>query len=708
MSTVDNRTMFPIGVMPNQAVENYTDSDYRKSISFLASKWNTQQSTFTLTTQFQGNSPIAASVELTKGLARRYVEDLAYFTGSQIQSDYSFFVHDEYGNDTRVPMFRGMDVTKYVKYINGVFRQMIKYLPRMISVTAYSQDAVSAKKTLMNIIKLRADHNSMFKEIELLTGVGLKPADVNFDDDYEVKKSLENFQEAMEKAYQALAKHICYINDYYPILNECEMDAAIGGFGMLEVYHHNGQIKWRRVNPVRAIFDSTKDDNGTHNNDDYAGEVYEMTIPELFNRWDWTKEEQDDLIHISMNISTWGVYNTFIGINGLYWWSQNNGVPRVTCVKGQWRSLEKRDGKWVEVLREGVLIGNKYLKDCKISEGQVWLKHDHSKKQLRYRVVTPDARLGAVVGIVGMIKRFQDLKDALTTKMINMAAAAIGKSYLINANKLPEGMRTPDVISQLKQSNIIVVEGVDIDETPDSKAQRLVEPIDMTVDPNVNLFLQQIQYWDNVIADILNIPPAARGQLNTYQSKDVVASSLSQSGMGMSWFYESLMTWIQGVLEYSANAAKLIMPESAEGKDSLALVVGDSNVEIFEMDIFKRMQFEDFLLTLDVNSMPDEEDKKWFKELAMQMASAGQFSMLDAAKMKQIDTVDGLVDYFELVERKKQMREEAMQQQQLAAAQQNALINSATQQDITNTQVQGKLDSEAMRIAAQQQQPPQQ
>lgn len=694
--------ILPYSVMPDQAVETFTEEDYTKTLSFIASQWNIQTSNFALATNSvnastQNNTGVTPSVEATKGFARRYVEDLAYIFGSQAISDYGFFIKDELGNTTRIPMFRGMDITKFYNYIDGDLREMFEPLPRMINVTAYSEDAVSVKKTMMDIIKLRADSHSQMQEMELITGVGLNPENLNWDNDYEVKKRLENFQEGMERAYQAIAKHTAITNDYLKNIVKGGNHCTIGGMACMKVYHHNGKIKWKIVRPETAIFDSSKGDD-QHELDDYAGEVYEMTIPELLGSFEWTNEEVEDLKAMAKNINnSWGTYNTFIGVNGLYWWSINNGVPKVTVVEGQWRSLEKKNGQWIEMLREGILIGNKYLKRQKISDGQVWNKHDKSKKRLKYRIVTPNTLLGTVVGIVGMVKRFQDLKDALTTKMIGLTSAAIGKSYFINANKLPEGLRTPDIISQLKQSNILVLEGADIDDLPDSKNQRLVETVDMTLDPSIGVLLQMVQYYDSVIADILNIPAPSRGQLSQYQSKDVVNTSLNQSSKGMKWFYGNIMLWVKGILEYSADYAKLILPESAEGKENISLVVGDATVEMFSMDVIKKMQFEDMLLELIPLDIATEESKKWMKDLAVQLASAGQFSMIDAVRMQKLQTISQLDDYFELVELKRIEREKAAQEVQIAAAQQNAQINANAQMENTAMQSETKLASEDMK-----------
>jgi len=84
--------------------------------------------------------------------------------------------------------------------------------------------------------------------------------------------------------------------------------------------------------------------------------------------------------------------------------------------------------------------------------------------------------MGTSMSVVGIIKRFANLKDAFITKMVQMASASFGKSVIIRASKLPEGMRTPDVVAQLKQNNIIVIEGEETEESPNG--QKMIETAD--------------------------------------------------------------------------------------------------------------------------------------------------------------------------------------------------------------------------------------
>jgi hypothetical protein len=682
--------------MPDQQKKDFTKEDYINTLRFVASRWNVQFNTYLSAVSANGVIGIP-SVDSNTGFVYRYVENVGYLFGSQRPTDFGFFVKDYNGNETRVPMYRGRDVNKFMNYINGKVVKMIKPLPRSLNVVAYSESIQARKKTMLNMIKWRAEAADEIEHIKQLTGYGFEPMEgIDYTNDFEVKNRLESFQDAMEIAYEQIARDILYRNRFETKLTRGADDIAISGVGMIEIEHKNGKVVLNNIDLRQAIFDNTKDDP-LHNEDDYAGKVWELTINEILQRWDWTQEETEDLKSMAANPQAWGAMNTLVGLNGLYWWQTNNGVPKITCVSSQWRSMKYINGEWVETLREGILIGNKYLKDEKESEGQVWDIKDKSKKLLRFRVCSPLIRLGAIEGVVGMIKRLQDLKDAFLTKVIALASSAIGKSYFINANKLPEGLKTPDILSQLKQANIVVLEGADIDDMPDAKSQRLIEPVDMTIDPSIGSLLEIAKYFDDTIADILNIPSAARGQQTAYQSKDVYGSNLVQSEYGMQWYYNTIMLWIEDIVSYASNLAKIVLPETQKGKEYLSMIVGDSAVDLLSMNVVKKMQFEDFLLRFVSDDLISEQEKRDLLGFAIQAAGSGQISMLDYIKLRRLDNAKAMENYFELAERKRQEREQAMQEQQLAMQQQNQLIQAQAQQNMAETQANAKLEDRAMQ-----------
>ena len=676
-----------VGVQPPQAVK-FDDEEYRKNLQFISSMWNRRLYSFGV----NANSATVGSDD--NRYVTSYLLNCQYFFGRQTPSDYGFFVEDELGQSTRFPMTRGMDITKILLHIDGVVRQMIEPLPKIVNVTAYSKDAVSAKKEIMDFIKLKAQQKVFFDLIEMATGVGFKPIDRDFKTQEELDKYLEDFQESMEIAYQNIAKHILITNRYMPTLSKFSQYVALGGQATIEVYEHGGMIKWRIVPPESAIVDMSKNDD-QHEDDDYGGSIMAMTVPDLIDEFEWTEEEIEDLQTMAKAQTMWAQYNTYTGVNGLVWWQLNNGVPKVMVVRGQWRSLEKMDGEWVEVLREGVYIGNKYLKNCKVSEGQVWNKIDKSRKRLRFRTITPNTILGNNLGIVGMLKRYQDIKDAFATKMIELSSRAVGKSFIVNASKLPEGLTAPDVISQLKQSNMIVLEGADIDETPDSKRQNLVEPLDWTLDPNVRYYMDMITYYDSVIADIINIPQQTRGFQAQYQSAAVVNSNLQQSTLGMSWYYKNIMIGIKNLLEFSADYAKLLLPEKEDS--DLNLVIGDAMVEVLKLDDMKRMQFEDFLLDLNPDGVLQEQEKEQLKTFAAALAQNGAMSISNYIKLLQIDNKSEMFNYFEKVEKEKQIREEQMQMAQMEAQMQQAQMQQEGKENVAAINAEAGLAKQEMQ-----------
>jgi len=690
MSFVTTSTM---GVMPKQAVE-WSDDDYIKTLRFIASMWNRPLYNYSTSNAQQ---PLVNTDD--SRYVYSYVQNLTYVFGRQTLSEYGFFVKDELGQQTKFPMFRGMDVAKIYRHVHGTMEYMIKPIPKTINVSAYSKNVLSSKKMMMNMIAMKAKYKALFDIIKEVSGYEFSPIDKDFESQEELDAFLQDFQETMEIAYQNLAKHVTIFNDYDINLPKVADYVFIGGTGQIEVYHHNGRIKWNVIPPESSIIDMSKNDD-QHRYDDYGGAIVSMTVPELVTAYDWTPEEVKELESIAAASSQWGTYNSFIGVNGLYWWSINNGVPKVTVVKAQWRSMQFVEGEWIECLREGALIGNKWLKNNYISDTQIWDKKDPSRRRLRFISVSPDTLLGNNMGIVGMLKRYQDLKDAYTTKMVELSSRAIGKSYVVNASKLPEGMTTPDVISQLKQANIIVLEGADIDDN--NKGKGLVEPIDLTLDPNVKYYLDMIQYYDNVMSDIINIPLQSRGfQANaTYQSKEVVATNNAQSTLGMNFYYNNLMKFIERVIEYSADLAKLVMPK--EDEEQLALIVGDAAVELMQMETFREMRFEDFLLTLDPTGVFDEADKAQLQQLAMALAQNGAITMSEFIKLKQLENKDEAYSYFQSIELRKK-REAEMQQQQQMQLQQEQM---ALQDRMNQRQVDANIVANDQKAQAEQQPPP--
>ena len=674
-------------IQPDQTVE-WNDEEYMRNIRFIANQYNiksNQLPVFDNGTYSTPNSPTSVN---------EYIDNLRYIYGVQIPADYNFFLMDVKGNNTAVPMMRGLDIKKMFDHIHGQAYKMIEPITKKIKVTAYSKNAISQKKEMMNYIKMMADKKTFFKLIEVETGYGFQPVDRDFKTQVEVDKYFENFQDAMEIAFMNLAKDACYVNDFQVKLPKIADHVIIGNVGTIEVVYRNGRARWNVIPPQLNIVDYSKEDD-QHLADDYAGYVQAYSIPELITTYEFNEIELEELKSIARagaGSPYWQNLATLGNMNGMNWWNIDNGVPKVMVVKGQWKSVERKEEGWLEVNREADLIGNKYLRNQKISDDQLYDLKDRSKKRLRFITVTPNILAGTSMSIVSLLKRFQNLKDAFTTKSIQMASNAIGKSVIIRSSKLPDGMRSPEVISQLKQANVVVID--DDAEDEETSNQKLVEAIDLTLDPSIGAIMDIVKYYDFVMADIMNTPAVVRGQLGGYQSAKNVDTSMNNSTMGMTYFYNNIKLFNNRLLTYSADLMKFMAPNDEQGQEALSLIVGDGVAEMMSMEVIRAIQFEDMLLSLDSNDYTTIEDKQRYEAFILQFAATGQTSFKDYIMVDKLDSKTEIINYLEAEDYKKEKAKAEAREAELMAANANAKVNANAQ--MANTMMQN------------QQQPPQQ
>jgi hypothetical protein len=676
-------------MQPNQLVEGeYTEENYKEMLRWIGLQYN----------QASNSIPInAAGLPQPSGYINEYLENLTYIYGAQTPSNYSFFIKDAVGNNTAAPLFRGLDVFKIFSYLHGEAVDLIEPLPKILNATAYSIGAISAKKEMMDFVKFQIEQKTFLEMLKIEAGFGFKAIDRDFQSKEEEEKFFTNAQDEMELAFNRICKHACYYNNYQVKLPKAFDNMVIGSLAMACVEYDRGQINWRIVQPENAVVDYSKGFD-VHLDDDFAGEVYQVPVTEVLAKYQWTEKEIEELQAISQNQS--GLYNaayTDYATNNLYWFNaQDNGVPKVTIIKGQWKSNERMDGVVKQVLREGDFIGGRWVKNNKISDGQITAKGDVSRKRLKYIVLTPNLFMGTTTSVVSIIKRVADLRDAFLTKVTQMTSTPIGKVAIIRASKLPTGLRTPDVIAQLKQAQVMVIEGEETEDEPNGA--RMAETLDLTLDQNIMAILQIAQYYEGMISDVLNIPNQVRGQIADYASKNQLQTSQVQSTKGLAYLYKNYLLFEKELLSYSADLMKLLAPQDPLGIENLSLIVGDSAVEMLSMDIVKRMQFEDFLINLNVNDYLSEAKKARLTELIGQISTSGApITVLESyIAAEQAETLTELRNYVESSIYKTQKREDEQiaQQQEMQMAQ--AELNAQTQQQMVQQQTGATLEKAEM------------
>jgi len=679
-------------LLPNQLVSGeYTDEKYVETLRWIGTKYNQLSTSINL----MGN--VGVGVDTVTTYIQEYLDNLTYIYGSQTPDYYNFFIKDVNGNDTRTPLFRGLDVFKIFNYLNGEATDLIDPLPKILSANAYSKGALSAKMDMFDFVNFQIKEKLFLSLLQQEAGYSFKAIDRDFKTQNEVDKFFMSAKEEMEVAYTRIAKHACYYNNYQNKLPKAFSNVLIGSLGMICVEYKKGQMVWRVIQPENAVVDYSKSLD-VHENDDFAGEVYQMPLTQVLSEWDWIEEEREELNAIARNNNNlYADFYTGYATNNLFWFTNvENGVPNVTIIKGQWKSNEMVDGVVKEILREGVYIGGKWLKDNKISEGQIWKNGDVSRKRLKYIIVTPSLFLGTTVSTIGIIKRIANLRDAFLTKVTDMASTPLGKVAIIRASKLPNGLKTPDIIAQMKQAKILVIEGEDTEEGDDGR--KMAETLDLTIDPSIMSILQIAQYYEGMISDVLNIPNQVRGQITDYASKTQLQTSQSQSTKGLAYLFKNFLLFEKELLSYSADLFKVMAPNDELGMEHLSMIVGDGVAELMSMEVVKRMSFEEFLISLNPNDFISSADKEQLAQLAFQSASSGMPTTVlkNFVKIKQLETLTETYNYLDETIYKEQAREDAaiaaQQEQDMAKAE----LAASTQQNIIAEQTDASLEKAQM------------
>lgn len=677
----------PVGLsgitnMPTQAIKEWTDDDYKRNLLFIASSWNR------ILYNFSPNAAVAPNGLESVYWVNDYLRNASYFFGKNLDTQYQFATKDETNNPLPIPMFNGQDVASLIKHTVGVIEGMVRDIPEVLNCESTSEDLQSKKKLLRDLSLFKIREKTFVDIAKELGGIDLQPiADMDFNNIAEVEQYFQNYKDALEKIYVVLARYCFQYNYGNEFFKKNAEYWGIGGIVHARIYSQNGKVKWRRIEPQNAIWDNYQSDD-QHRADRFAGEYFQKSVPELLTMFKFTPQEREEMEALAKAGTTqWANYNVQLG-NNLYWWQTSpSGVPMVAIVHGQWRSLkyegldDEGNEIWSPCLREGYLIGNRFIKEYGESKNQIADKTNPSNLRLNYITASNDTVLGVCVGIAGRLREYQKLKDFFQTKLNQLIANSKGKRYVMYQDKLPEGMQAPDMLAQLSQAGIVVLPSRDMDDPEGNRG--LIETVDMTLDPSIVGLLQVINYQKTYMEDIISMPAASRGLVSNYQSKDAMKMNLESASKGMSSYYSTYYTWILRMLEYSADLAKLVMAE--EDTETMQLLVGDANVSFVKTQEIKEMSMLDFAMSFGLNDFITDMERGMFIQYYMQRASATNDpeDELVFANISRIKTKTEMYSYIESVVAQKIQRKQqemlAQQQQQQAMAEQaaNAQIQGA-------------------------------
>jgi hypothetical protein len=243
-------------------------------------------------------------------------------------------------------------------------------------------------------------------------------------------------------------------------------------------------------------------------------------------------------------------------------------------------------------------------------------------------------------------------------------------------------MKTPDMLAMMKQQGILVGNRTEV-EAGQEKTNKMIEILDMTVDPNVQLYLGQLQYWDNVLADVLNMPVQSRLGSSTYVGEAQLQNNILSAETGTQWLYGGLTTFFQDVISLGVDKTRLVLADQDEG--AFSLQIGDTAATLLKMDSVQEMLNDDFEIRFDFDSQLTEQVKATLSQITVQEAGVNPDAKREFIKIMRAETLDAVEEILDNMALLRMQAEQAAVKQQQDAAAANSAMQAQAQQNIAAT-----------------------
>jgi len=670
---------------------------YKENLQFIMSHFNKRNDRISRIRQTRDyENPIDEIVRM-----------YTYYLGRQWNKDYYYTTQDQNSCDLPTVWINGQKVTSLVDYMVGNAIKMIENIEP--SVKAQSKSAINKRTKLLERALLMFDAPEIFNTFAEF-GLEYKPLG-NATDQMEIPEDVYRYMEYDYRQYtEVLAMRMCedilHRNDYKNKLKQAFLYTLLGGRVGLENRIENGKQYFDVILPHNLILDTAKDDD-FNQEARFVGKVDWLNTTDVIERYqEWlSPEEKEEIKNITMN-NLYQLLDLTTHPYATNWAFNYNNLPTLACVTGYWVGMKDlgyeeskdkfgnthiskiRNGRkskfWTKTIYKGTLIGNKYVVEWEEVTNQV-RKHDNpGDVELPLKVFIPNMVMGENRSIVARLHQHQDRIDYITNEITKMLNRAKGKVYLINKQKL--GTSTAkDVISDFERMGIHITDGSATgEEFVSGQDARLVEVVDMTLDPNVQQLVNLRREEERLMEEIVNIPKIALGQQSGYVGAKTQAGTIAQSNLGTTYLYQGFIEFFQKELAFALNQYKVSLMTESEQEIP---VVGTRGKEWLK--ITKEFQMEELGVYIKVKDFMDDQARERLIGLAQAAMQNGLIDMTDYVKIEQARSYTELLGDLKYSMNKK--KRDAEKQQAMAQMMQQAMMEQqmAQQQGITQMKEEG-------------------
>lgn len=610
---------------------------------------------------------------------------MQYYLGKQPNMNYAWLTSDVASTNMQAQWIKGQEVSEFVNFFKGSIMQRISNA--VFTARPLSKDAASAWEDMYNKLMLKYDLQPYFAQMAKL-GAEYNPANAGqFQMPEEVEKWMDtNFVEFGAEMAGDIANGIWFTNHWTSKTLQAFMHVVITSLCGMEHFVENGRTQQRIRMPYQLIIDNRKDDDyGRY--DEFIAVIDNMTPFEIFGKYkNFTKEQQDEINLMCRDNKLGLPYNNN---SQILWWNYG-GMYRdntISVVTGYWKTrhdlgfkkkinrngiekykkakLDETTDSVVDDVCKCTIVGNRWLTNWGYIDNLVEAVGNKSTPMLPIIRFRPNTFMGESISEVARIHRIQDELDMYDFKIREMIGRANGKTYVIRGSKL--GANTPkQLLDDLKSVGFTIVDDSGETDDPDNN-HRLLEEMDMTLDPNIQQLAALYTERMERMRRILSTSQASLGQVSKYMGLGSLQNAQSQSNLGVAYLFDGFMEWITMNMRYAVNQQVKLAAYSKD--ESLDFVIGDRGVKYIQLMDKQRLRFEDMLVMLNINDVMDETRKQRLITIAQALAQNQQITMPEFITIENGRSLTEVQNELEYYEKKREKKSQELAESQAKIAQ---------------------------------------
>lgn len=661
--------------------------------------------------QIMANYTVNQAPSSYQRMANEMIRMFTYYKGQQRNTTYNYVTMDYSNNTVPAVWIRGNELSQLIGFTKGRATEMLNNIEW--SCKSLSDDSATLWTDMETKLRFMVDAKDSLQALAQ-AGIKFSPQgsdEVNDHDD--VDEFMNKFKTDSEIASIKIASSIYETTDAKSQYLQAWLHSIVGGLGAIHTYVENGQIRKMYRPSYATIFDNRHDDQ-YNRQAQFCGFIDRYNPDEIFVKYPKigadkaAREEITAMAKMQTGYQQYMQYwNGGVDNPNVFWWNYNKNRMTVSVAEcyfialrdtrvykgnnkyGQDRYRKVNDEKtpgeiWVPELYRVDLIGNKWVQNQGPVNNVIRDPLQPNRPMLPIRVFLPEMEMGEPRSLTMKAVSIQDEMDRLKFKIQEKTSNDLGKVYIVNGAGLGTGVGAKELISDLKVMKVHVKEVSGEVENP-VDGQRLVEMIDMSLDPNIMRYIELYHEQERIIQRIFNYNDITMGVQEKTIGKAVQEQSISRSEIGTMSLYDSFLEFIRQDMQMSMNLWKMVNTEEEQ-----TLVVGKNGAEVLKMT--KDMQFEKMLLFIEPNDNLDKASMARIQQIAFADSQNGKMDSLD-----YIEGVELATGRMDMIKRMKQIRKRREKQVQQQTAEQAQMQDQAKQNQIIAMQ-QGQVVDQTAKL----------